>query len=72
MQGKSPNIRPFGHGGSAIEHGGLSHHLGWLEALAEDEEENLTSYDEAKAKRHMLVREAIDLLDRALNMGNEE
>ncbi len=59
-------MKPFGHGGSAIEHGGLAHHLGWLEALASDEEENVKSQRGPKARRLAKVQDALQLLNEAL------
>lgn len=56
-------LKPFGHGGSAIEHGDLQHHIGWLEALARDEEQNLpTSGRGPKQKRWELVQDALEIL----------
>lgn len=56
-------LKPFGHGGSAIEHGDLQHHIGWIEALALDEEDNLpVSGRGAKTKRWERVHDALEIL----------
>ena len=55
-------MKPFGAGGSAIDHGSLSHHIGWIEALASDEEATIKSWRGKKAKRLEKVQEAIALL----------
>jgi hypothetical protein len=66
-------LRPFGYGGTSIGYGDLAHHIGWIEALATDEEENLsTSGRGPKAKRHELVTDALDKLNQALDMGPDE
>lgn len=69
------NLKPFGEGKSAREGGySLSFLIGWLEALARDEEENLspTRFRGPKFKRHELVTEAIELLYQAAAMSTEE
>ena len=58
-------MNPFGHGGSAIDNGDLSHHIGWLEALAADEVETVKSWSGKKAKRLEKVEQAILLLSQA-------
>lgn len=58
-------MKPFGNGGAAIDNGDLSHHIGWLEALAADEGETIKSWRGKKAKRLEKVEEAIALLYQA-------
>lgn len=63
----SAKLKPFGAGGSSIQHGDLAHHIGWIEALASDEEENIPASGRgAKAKRLAKVHDALQLLNEAL------
>ena len=55
-------MNAFGHGGQAINHGSLSLHIGWIEALASDEEETIKSWNGKKAKRLEKVQRALELL----------
>lgn len=59
-------LKPFGAGGTSIENGDLAHHVGWLEALASDEAETVTSHRGPKGKRLAKVEDAIQLLNEAL------
>lgn len=59
-------MNAFGHGGRSIENGDLAHHVGWIEALASDEEENVRSQRGPKARRLAKVQEALQLLNEAL------
>jgi hypothetical protein len=59
------SLRKFGHGGSAIEHGDLSFHVGWLDQLANDEEANFDGPG-PKQKRWEKVMDAIQLLTEAI------
>ena len=62
-------LLPFGHGGRAIEHGDLEHHLGWIEALARDEESNVRAANGPKAERLKKVEEALELLREATGLS---
>lgn len=65
-------LRPFGHGGSTVDWGfTLPLLLGHLEGLASDEEQNCGSRG-PKAKRLELVQDAIDKLNQAMEMGDED
>lgn len=59
-------LRPFGEGGRSIEQGDLALHVGWIEALATEEEENFNDSRGAKYKRWCKVQDAIQLLNEAL------
>lgn len=62
-----------GHGGTADSGYDLPLLLGHLEGLASDEEETLPSSGNGrKWKRHELVEAAIQNLNDAMEMGNEE
>jgi hypothetical protein len=61
-------LKPFGSGGSAIEHGDLEFHIGWIEALVRDEEQNVTGKG-PKAKRLEKVQEALALLHEAAGLS---
>lgn len=66
-------LRPFGHGSQTIEWGySLPLLLGHIEALASDEENNVTGSKGPKAKRLELVQDAIDKLNQAMDMGDED
>lgn len=67
-------LKAYGQGGSTIDWGyDLPLLLGHLEGLKDDEAENLPSRTTGpKWKRHELVEKAIDLLNEATDMGNEE
>lgn len=63
----SAKLKPFGAGGTAIDHGDLAHHVGWIEALASDEENNLPdSHRGPKVKRYEKIEDALALLNKAL------
>ena len=59
-------LKSFGAGGTSIENGDLAHHVGWLEALASDEEQNVKSHRGPKGARLAKVQDAIQLLNEAL------
>ena len=66
-------LRPFGHGGGTIETGqDLSFLIGYLEALASDEEDNVTRNKGPKARRLELVQDAVAKLYEACEMGDED
>jgi hypothetical protein len=60
-------LRPFAADGRNQDHGDLDHHLGWLEALAHDEEETINGPG-PKQRRLDKVLEAIQLLTEASEM----
>ena len=66
--------KKFGHGGRALENGSLSHHIGWLEALASDEEESMGEATTAgpASERLKKVQDAIQLLYDAAAMSKED
>lgn len=71
-------LKPFGHGGRMREWGyDFPLLVGHLEGLVRDEEysvvgESSGAKAKRKAKRLAKVKEAIDLLNEAMDMGNEE
>lgn len=59
-------LKPFGDGGQAISRGDLARHVGWIEALANDEEENFSNSRGLKYTRWCKVQDASQLLNEAL------
>jgi hypothetical protein len=67
-------LKKFGHGGTSPQHGSLSLHIGWLEALVSDEEESCPNWDRdsLQGKRLEKVYDAIQLLYEAAGMSEED
>lgn len=66
-------LRKFGHGGTTQKWGySLPLLVGWLESLVSDESDNVTSFKGPKAKRLKLVEDAVDKLNQAMDMGDED
>lgn len=65
-------LKPFGHGGTSLNHGDLNFHIGWIEALVMDEEDREMAFRGPRAKRLERVQEALGLLNQAVEMGNED
>lgn len=65
-------LRPFGNGGASRRWGfDLPLLVGHLEGLIGDESDNVVSDKGPKAKRLALVEDAVDKLNRAMDMGEE-
>lgn len=67
------SLKQFGINGSTVEYGNtLPFLIGWLQALREDEVENLNSMKGPKSKRWDLVDSAISLLEKAADMSEAD
>lgn len=67
-------LKPFGAGGTAIDNGDLGLHVGWIEALKDDEADNIGDHfltRSPRVKRLELVEAALDKLNEALDYEAE-